>query len=157
MPFSDMRQFLNYMGEAGHLVRVEKEVDPKYEIAAYIRKTSDQKGPGLLFEKIKGHDMRVAGGLFGTLKGAALALECDINQINEKIIDGTQHPIPAKMVQDAPCQEVVHTGDDVDLFKLPIPLYSEKDSAPYITMGVTMSKDPDTGARNMGLDRKSVV
>ncbi|HEY7162974.1 MAG TPA: UbiD family decarboxylase [Candidatus Binatia bacterium] len=156
MPFSDMRQFLNYMGEAGHLVRVEKEVDPRYEIAAYIRKTSDQKGPGLLFENVKGHDMRVAGGLFGTLKGAALALECDISEINQKIIAGTQNPIAAKMVKDAPCQEIVHEGDDVDLFKLPIPLYSEKDSAPYITMGVTMSKDPETGARNMGLYRNEL-
>src|SRR5919198_795276 len=120
MPFTDMRQFLNYMGEAGHLVRLEKEVDPKYEIAAYIRKTSDQKGPGLLFENVKGHDMRVAGGLFGTLKGAALALECDVSEINQKIIAGTQNPIPAKIVDYAPCQEVVYEGDDVDLFKLPI-------------------------------------
>ena len=79
--FSDMRQFLNYLGEMGHLVSVEKEVETRYEIAAYIRKTSDQQGPGLLFENVKGHEMRVAGGLFATLRGAAHALQCGVGEI----------------------------------------------------------------------------
>ena len=154
--FSDMRQFLNYLGEMGHLVRVEKEVETRYEIAAYIRKTSDQQGPGLLFENIKGHDMKVAGGLFATLRGAAHALQCGVDEINDKIFQGIQNPIAPRMVESGACQEVVYEGDDVDLYKLPIPLYSEKDSAPYITMGVTISKDPETGVRNMGLYRNEL-
>ena len=154
--FSDMRQFLNYLGEMGHLVRVEKEVETRYEIAAYIRKTSDQQGPGLLFENVKGHDMQVAGGLFATIQGAAHALQCGVDEISKTMIDGIQNPIPPRMVDSGPCQEVVYEGDNVDLYKLPIPLYSEKDSAPYITMGVTISKDPETGIRNMGLYRNEL-
>lgn len=156
MAFTDMRQFLNYLGEMGHLVRVEKEVDPRYEIAAYIRKTSDQEGPGLLFEKVKGSDMQVAGGLYATMRGAALSLQCKTEELNDRLIKGVGNPIPAVMVKDRPCQEVVYRDDEVDLYKLPIPLYSEKDSAPFITMGVTISKDPDTGVRNMGLYRNEL-
>ena len=151
MAFTDMRQFLKYLGEMGHLVRVEKEVDPRYEIAAYIRKTSDQQGPALLFERVKGSDMQVAAALFATLRGAALSLQCKTEELNNRLIKGAENPISAVMVEDRPCQEVVYRRDEVDLYKLPIPLYSEKDSAPYITLGVTISKDPDTGARNMGL------
>ena len=154
--FSDMRQFLNYLGEMGHLVRVEKEVETRYEIAAYIRKTSDQQGPGLLFENVKGHDMQVAGGLFATIQGAAHALQCGVDEISKTMIDGIQNPIAPRMVDSGPCQEVVYDGDNVDLYKLPIPLYSEKDSAPYLTMGVTISKDPETGIRNMGLYRNEL-
>lgn len=156
MAFQDMRQFLNYLGEMGHLVRVEKEVDPRYEIAAYIRKTSDQQGPGILFERVRGHDMRVAGGLFATLRGAAYALQCGLEDINRKMIEGVNNPIPPRFVDSGICQEVVCEGDAVDLYELPIPLYSEKDSAPYITMGVTISKDPETGTRNMGLYRNEL-
>ena len=72
------------------------------------------------------------------------------------MLQGIQNPIAPRMVDAGPCQEVVHEGDDVDLYKLPIPLYSEKDSAPYITMGVTISKDPETGVRNMGLYRNEL-
>jgi len=108
--FSDMRQFLNYLGEMGHLVRVEKEVETRYEIAAYIRKTSDQQGPGLLFENVKGHDMQVAGGLFATLRGAAHALQCGVDEINSKMLQGIQNPIAPRMVDAGPCQEVVYEG-----------------------------------------------
>lgn len=156
MPFQDMRQHLNYLGEMGHLVQVEKEVDPRYEIAAYIRKTSDQDGPALLFEKVKGTDMKVAGALFATLRGAALSLQCKTEELNERFINGVQNPIPAVTVTNGPCQEVVCKDEKVDLYKLPIPFYSEKDSAPYITMGVTISRDPNTGARNMGLYRNEL-
>ena len=45
MAFKDFREFLRHLGETGYLTRVEKEVDTRYEIAAYIRKTSDQQGP----------------------------------------------------------------------------------------------------------------
>ncbi len=59
MPFSDLRQFLNYLDERGELLYIRDEVDPKQEIAAYIRKTSDTAGPALFFEKVRGFDMPV--------------------------------------------------------------------------------------------------
>jgi 4-hydroxy-3-polyprenylbenzoate decarboxylase/2,5-furandicarboxylate decarboxylase 1 len=156
MPFEDLRDFLNYLGEKGCLLRVQKEVDSRFEIAAYIRKTSDHRGPALLFEHVKGFPTRVAGGLFATLRGPAFALQCDVDDLNDRIIEGARSPISPLLVRDGPCKEVIYKGKDVDLNTLPVPVYSEKDSGPYITMGVTISKDPETGARNMGIYRNEL-
>ena len=73
--FEDLRGYLSYLEERGQLLRVSEEVDPKFEIAAGIRKTSDISGPALLFERVKGFpDWRVLGGLFATRKLVALGL-----------------------------------------------------------------------------------
>lgn len=156
MAFADLRQFLDYLDKAGHLLRIDKEVNTRYEIAAYIRKTSDQQGPALFFERIRGFDMQVAGGLFATVRGAALALQCNIDQIHSKLVQGASHPILPAVVKHGPCHDVVNKGDSVDLNMLPVPVYSEKDSGPFLTMGVTISKDPETGIRNLGIYRNEV-
>ena len=57
------------------------------------------------------------------------------------------------MVTKAPCQEVVETGADVDLTKLPIMHYTDKDGGKYIASAVSIVKDPETGARNMCFHR----
>ena len=69
MPFSDLRQFLNCLDERGELLYIRDEVDPKQEIAAYIRKTSDTAGPALFFEKVRGFGMPVVGGISAGLLG----------------------------------------------------------------------------------------
>ena len=50
----------------------------------------------------------------------------------------------------APCHEVVITGDDIDINRFPIPTYSPKDGGPYITPGIVVSKDPETGVPDIG-------
>ena len=77
MPFDDPRNFLEYLEERNDLLRISDEVDPKYEISAYIRKTSDQEGPALLFENVKGHDTSVVGGIFACRRRLLMALEAD--------------------------------------------------------------------------------
>ena len=65
--FKEFREYLDYLEGKGKLVRVKKEVDPHFEIAAGIRKASDTDGPALLFENVKGYpDWKVAAGLFAT-------------------------------------------------------------------------------------------
>ena len=74
MPFSDLREFISKLEEAGELARVRKEVDPKYEVGA-ICKTIHEKGrKALLFEKVRGCSMPVATELLGTFKRIALAI-----------------------------------------------------------------------------------
>jgi len=53
---------------------VKKPVDTEYEIAAHVRKTSDQRGPAVFFKNVKGFEMPVVGGVFGTHERAFLAL-----------------------------------------------------------------------------------
>jgi len=63
MPFNDLREFITFLESEGELIRTKKPVDVKYEISAYIRKTSDVQGPALLFDNVKGFDMPVLGGV----------------------------------------------------------------------------------------------
>ncbi|MBI2880326.1 MAG: UbiD family decarboxylase [Candidatus Tectomicrobia bacterium] len=153
MPFDDPRVFLEYLEERRELIRISDEVDPKYEISAYIRKTSDQQGPALLFEKVKGHDMAVAGGIFASRRRVLLALETPAEEVHERFHSGATHPIAPRLVDTGPCKEVIWKGDEVDLTRLPIPTYAAKDGGAFITHGVQISKDPETGGKNASIYR----
>ena len=95
MSFDDPRDFLEYLEERRELVRITDEVDPKYDIGAYIRKTSDQQGPAVLFENVKDHDMVAVGGIFASRRRVLMALETDSAEVHEKFDGGCPTPSPA--------------------------------------------------------------
>lgn len=121
MPFKDLREFIALLEEKKNLLRVKKPVDTKYGIAAYIRKTSDQRGPAIFFENVKGFEMPVVGGVFGTRERAFLAFECTSDNYVNKFRTALERLLPPKLVPTGPCKEVIHTGKDIDLNRLPIP------------------------------------
>jgi 4-hydroxy-3-polyprenylbenzoate decarboxylase/2,5-furandicarboxylate decarboxylase 1 len=154
MAYRDLREFLARLEAEGQLRRVTRPVRTEFEIAAGIRRMSDTKGPALLFENVVGHDMPVAGSLFADRAKALLALEVGSpKEGNEKFLRGLHNPIKPRLVESGPCQEVVHTGDDVDLFRLPLPVYSERDGGAYVTVALEISKDPVDGGRNASVYR----
>jgi UbiD family decarboxylase len=156
--FADLRGYLSHLEERGQLLRVKEEVDVKYEIAAGIRKTSDLEGPALLFENVKGFPgWRVLGGLFATRKLVALGLGVPQEQMLERYLTLEDKRIPPEMVPTAPVKEVKWTGSQVDLSKLPIITHASKDCGPYVTIGVQVGKDPDTGIRNLSIHRMLVL
>lgn len=158
MPFDDMRDFLSLLERKNELVRIREEVDLKFGVSAYIRKTSDIQGPALLFERIKGCSMPVVGGLYATTKRLLLGLGVERHQdAVDLLIEAMKNPVASEIV-DAPaaCQEVVFKGDQIDLEALPIPTYSLKDGGPFLTMGILFCRDPDTGTRNLGVYRMQV-
>ena len=153
MPFKDLREFLSLLEQKGDLLRTRKSVDVKFEISSYIRKTSDERGPALLFENVKNFTMPVVGGLFATRERAFLALETSPQDYVNKFQDALEHLMPPRLVARAPCKEVIHTGSNVDLTQLPIPIFSERDPAPFITLGLSISRDPKTGGKNTSIYR----
>lgn len=156
MPFKDLREFLTLLDEKGELLRTRKPVDLKFEISSYIRKTSDEQGPALLFHNVKNSKMPVLGGVFATRERAFLALETTAQDYVNKFHNALDHLVAPRLVSDAPCKEVIYTGGNVDLGKLPIPIFSEKDPAPFITLGLCMSRDPKTGGKNTSIYRLQV-
>jgi 4-hydroxy-3-polyprenylbenzoate decarboxylase/2,5-furandicarboxylate decarboxylase 1 len=158
MPYSDLRGFLGLLEEAGELARVTRPVSTRFEIAAGIRRMGDTGGPALLFENVVGHDMPVVGGLFSTRRRALLALEVASHEEgNARFLRGLADPIDPVTVADGACQEVVASGDEVDLGRLPLPVYSEKDGGAYVTVGLTISNDPLDGRRNASVYREMRV
>ena len=152
--FEDLRGFLAHLESQGQLVRVKDAVDVKYEIAAGMRKTSDIEGPALLFENIKGYPgWRVLGGLFATRKLVALGLGVPQEQMLERYLTLEDQRIPPEMVTNGPVKEIKWTGSQIDLNKIPIVTHASKDCGPYVTIGVQIGKDTDSGIRNLSIHR----
>ena len=152
--FEDLRGFLAHLESQGQLVRVKDEVDVKYEIAAGMRKTSDIEGPALLFENIRGYrGWRVLGGLFATRKLVALGLGVPQDQMLERYLTLEDQRIAPEMVASGPVKEIKWTGSQIDLTKIPIVTHASKDCGPYVTIGVQIGKDPDSGVRNLSIHR----
>ena len=153
MPFNDLREFLTFLENKGELLTTKKPVDVKFEISSYIRKTSDEHGPALLFENVKNFNMPVLGGLFATRERAFLALETSPQDYVNRFHNALDRLILPKLVPTGPCKDVIRTGKDVDLTSLPIPIFSERDPAPFITLGLCISRDPKTGGKNTSIYR----
>jgi len=152
--FEDLRDYLSHLEERGQLLRVKEEADPKFEIAAGIRKTSDVRGPALLFEKVKGFPgWRVLGGLFATRKLVALGLGISEDRLLDQYLTLEEKRIAPEMVATGPVKEIRWKGNDVDLHRLPLVTHSEKDVGPYVTIGVQIGKDPDSAGRNVSIHR----
>lgn len=153
MAITDLRQFMDVLERDGDLLRVSQEVDRRFEISGYIRRTSDAQGPALLFENVKGSDIPVLGGLYSSRRLMLKALEATEDNAVDSYLAAMKNLAAPKRVPTGPCKEVVHTGKDVSLDRLPIPVFSELDSGPFITAGVAISKDIDDGGRNASIYR----
>ena len=167
---------------AGELKRITAEVDPVLEISEIADRMvkSEGGGPALLFENPKGSRVPVAINTFATRKRMSMALGVsDIEDIAceiEKLVKlpGNMPPgllgkamlLPGlatigkntapKMVGSAPCQEVVRTGDEVNLDELPILKCWPLDGGRFITLPLVFTKEAATGKRNVGMYRMQV-
>jgi 4-hydroxy-3-polyprenylbenzoate decarboxylase len=74
MAYRDLREFLALLESRGELKRVAAEVDPRLEMTELCQRVLERAGPALLFERVKGHSMRVLGNLFGTPQRVALGM-----------------------------------------------------------------------------------
>jgi len=162
MAYQDLRQFIDVLEKEGELLRVPMEVDWKYEISGWIRKSVDMrpKGPALLFENIKGYPpgMRLFSAGVASYPRFALALGLPketppketINFYRERI----KRPIPPKMVRTGPVKENVLKGEEIDLFKFPVPWWTPRDGGRYIgTWHGVATKNLETRVPNMGMYR----
>jgi 2,5-furandicarboxylate decarboxylase 1 len=144
----NFRQFLDRLRQEGELVDLHQAIDIRH-IATLV----DQSRTALYFHNVIGYDVPVVSGLIRTKERATMALGCEnFSEIEVKLAQGIAKPIPPRRVQGSPTREVVLVGDDVDLYKLPIPMSSIYDGGPMITAGVVIAKDPELGF-NSGIYR----
>ncbi len=157
-PSKDLRHFLDLLRKNGELLSVGEEVDPRFEVCEFLRQFDKGDGPALLFEKVKGHSIRIVGNLVGTRKRLALAFGL---QSEERLLETYRRrrarKIEPRRVRSGPVKQVViKEKRRVDLNALPIPVYHEADGGPYITCGIVTAKDPVSGLRSMGLHRLQI-
>ncbi|HET6213081.1 MAG TPA: menaquinone biosynthesis decarboxylase [Micromonosporaceae bacterium] len=173
-PYSDLKEFLGALERAGELRRVTVPVDPTLELSEIVTRTVRAGGPALLFETPTRGELPVAINLFGTTRRTALALGVDeLDEIGARIgelikpelpvgfagiMDGlgklmTLKSVPPKKVRTAPCQQVIYRGPQVDLNRLPGLQVWPDDGGIFHNFGLTHTKHPETGKRNLGLYR----
>ncbi len=138
-----VRQFLAKAEQAGHLIKVSREVDPYLEMARVINALD---GRPVLFENVTGSDYRVVSGMCSRREYFGLGLGVPQAQLLFVLAEAYANPVTPQVVATAPCQEVV--AHDVDLDRIPILTHMKADGGPYVTAGVAIIKDPDLG-RNM--------
>src|SRR5438094_8355838 len=119
MSFKDLREFLTLLEERGELLKTKKPVDLKFEISSYIRKTSDQKGPALLFEKVNNSAIPVMGGVFATREQAFLELHTSAQDDVNKFQNAIDSLMEQLLVSSTPCTDLVLTSTIDDLGRLP--------------------------------------
>ncbi len=181
MKYRDLRDFIDQLEQLGELKRIRLEVDPYLEMTEICDRTLRQGGPALLFENPKGFDMPVLGNLFGTPKRVALGMgQTDITALGEvgELLACLKDPDPPKgfkdafdklplfrqvlnmgpkVVKSAPCQEVVLTGDDIDLTRLPIQTCWPGDAAPLVTWPLVITAGPEKERQNLGIYRQQLL
>lgn len=190
MPYDSLREFIRHLESKGRLVRVSAPVSPHLEMTEIQTRLLDQGGPAVLFENVIRPDggkysMPVLVNLFGTVERVAWGMNREPQQLREvgETLAFLKQPEPPggwrealdmlplvktvmamkpKTVGNAPCQQVVLTGDDIDLAQLPIQGCWPGEPAPLITWPLVVTQGPDPkgdkrDAFNLGIYRMQMT
>jgi len=155
----DLRSAIRFAEEMGELVRIKKEVDMQYELAGVVAAFESSYAPALLFEKIKGYPgVSVCANLMAE-RSRALKL-CGLPEeplkFKEKLLKIIEAPIEPRIVKDGPCKENI-VKEKIDVLKLLPGILAEVHQKNYYFQPIVVSKDPDTGVRNVGMYRTMVA
>src|SRR5918912_2449650 len=178
MPFESLGEYIDALENAGELKRVKAKVSPNLEVAEIMRRLM-YKGdkPAVLFENVEGSTMEILGNAFGTMRRLEIALETDdFAEIGKRITELTRMKMPAGMLNklkmlpklseiseygpkyadNGPVTEVIET-DKASLNSMPVLKSFAGDAGRFITLGLTVTKHPDTEIRNLGVYRIQII
>ncbi|MFO0795392.1 MAG: UbiD family decarboxylase [Candidatus Brocadiaceae bacterium] len=161
----DLRSFLSALEREKELITFDEEIDWKYETGEKTRnlQASPATSKALLFRNVKDYPgYRILTNGLGSFSRIALALGLepdtqykDIVTIFKKRFSNPQEPI---LVKDSPTNDCITAGSDVNLFNLPVPLWSTVDGGRFLgTWHLNVTKDIDTGIRNIGIYRMMLL
>jgi len=173
----DLRAFIQLLEERGQLRRITAPVDPDLELAAIADRVLASGGPGLVFENVIGSSMPVAVNLLGTVERVVWSMGLEhpeqLEELGERLAL-LQQPRPPKGLGETkqfarvfwdlvkarpdldllpPCRQQVFEGEAVDLNNIPLIRPWPGDAGGVITLGLVITKDPETGVPNVGVYR----
>jgi 4-hydroxy-3-polyprenylbenzoate decarboxylase len=183
MAYASLREFIERLESAGRLVRVRAPVSPRLEITEIQTRLLADNGPAVLFEQVEGSEMPLLANLFGTVERVAWGMNREpggLRELGEMLAFFKQPEPPGgfreaiemaplvraalsmrpKTLSHAPCQEIVLTGDRIDLGLLPIQTCWPGEPAPLITWPLVVTKGPGkerSDAFNLGIYRMQVL
>ena len=152
-----MRNFLWRLEKRGDLVRVKKRTSLLFEQTTILKKIMDTSGQTVLFENVGKENFKIVGNVYGGRKKFATLFNTAESETRHCFEKFTRcEPIPPRIVKRASVQEVVHTGKPDVTDVLPVPWQYEKDRSRFITAGLIVARDPDTGVNNVSFQRLMV-
>lgn len=147
----NMKRFLEVLEDDFKIVEIEKDISTKYEVSEILKEHDKDV---VIFKNIMESDMGIVSGVCNTREKIAKSISCTVPQITSRIMEATENPTPFDKVEKVSSN--FNNSDDVDLSKLPVPTYYKKDGGAYLTAGVVIAKDPETGIRNASIHRMLV-
>lgn len=147
-----IRDCLAQLESANLLLTVTREVDPKLEIPA-VMKAAEREEKAVFFTSVKRPGFRVINNIFGSRRMAALFFATEPERVTREWIARVQSPLEPELVSSGAAKEVIRKGDRVNLEDLPIVTHCGKDAGPFVTAGIVVARDPDTGVRNVSVNR----
>lgn len=181
MKYRDLRDFISQLEKLGELKYVSRPVSPNLEMTEICDRVLRTHGPAVLFKNPEGYNIPVLANLFGTPHRVALGMgEQSVTALREvgKLLAYLKEPEPPKGLKDAwdkwpvlkqvlymtpkvisnaPCQEVIWEGSEVDLGRLPIQTCWPGDAAPLISWGLVVTRGPNKPRQNLGIYRQQVI
>ncbi len=151
MMIQDLRDFLEILEQQGKVYRL-KDAVPLKKIPAIMRQ-KERSGQTVIFENIEGFEYPLVNNILGGREFLALAFGCSREEVVTEYIKRSKNLIEPKIVPDGPVQEVVLTGSKVNIEEFPFLIHSERDAGRYITAGIVIARDPETGIRNASFNR----
>jgi len=160
----DLRTYLEQLKRSlpNHIKVVDQEVDCKWEITGFIEKIRKDPRfpdfPGVLFTNVRGSKLPALINLCASYERLALSIDTNVKTMVPEYAKREASAIPPVEVdrRHAPVKEVIWTGNQIDLDRLPTVWHNELDSGCYVDAGVALLKDPDNGKVNAGIYRHEV-
>ena len=147
-----MRTWIADLEEAGELIRIDKPVDPLTQMGALLYQSREK---ALLFENLP-HGWRSLGQAPANVRHAAIAFGTTQEAVVPLVAELMGNRIPPVMVKQGPVKEVKLRQGEFDLTQLPVHVAGKRDAGPVIGSGLVVTKDPDTGRRNVSFHRLQI-
>src|SRR6202030_3862634 len=171
--YSDLHDHIRALDKAGLLVTVDRPINKDTEMHPLVRwqfrggiEEKDRKAflfTNVVDSKKRKYEIPVAVGVLASNREIyRIGIGCRLDEIDERWVKAAQNLIPPRVVENAPCHEIVIQGKALDkpgngLDGIPLPISTPGwDIAPYATLSQYITKDPDTGIQNLGNYRGQV-
>jgi 2,5-furandicarboxylate decarboxylase 1 len=148
----DMRTWIKDLEAAGELIRIDKPVDPLTQMGALLYQSREK---ALFFEKLP-HGWRSLGQAPANVRQAAVAFGVTEDALIPHVAAKLGTRIAPEMVDTGPVKDMKFKRGEFDLTQLPVHVAGQRDGGPVIGSGLVVTRDPDTGKRNLSFHRLQI-